>query len=263
QVVIENKPGGSGSIAGNATMAAPADGYTMLIGTFSAAVAPALAKLSYDPTRDLTAVAQIATVPLFIVTTGHSRFMSVADVIAAAKAAPDTITFASAGAGSAGHMAAELFARQTGIKLIHVPFRGAAPAMQALVAEQVQLLFDTPTTTLRELVGQGKLRALAAMSRKREPVLPDVPAIGEMSLGGDLDVQAWQGVLVRTGTPKEVIATLNKAIVEAMRQPDTRQRVAAVGVEPMATSAAAFDAFFKAEVARWTDVARRAGISAQ
>lgn len=263
QVVIENKPGGSGSIAGNATMAAPADGYTMLIGTFSAAVAPALAKLPYDPTRDLTAVSQIATVPLFIVTTGHSRFMSVADVIAAGKAAPDTITFASAGAGSAGHMAAELFARQTGIKLIHVPFRGAAPAMQALVAEQVQLLFDTPTTTLRELVGQGKLRALAAMSRKREAVLPDIPAIGEMSLGGDLDVQAWQGVLVRAGTPKEIIATLNKAIVEAMQQPDTRQRIAAVGVEPTSSSPEAFDAFFKAEVARWTDVARRAGISAQ
>lgn len=101
------------------------------------------------------------------------------------------------------------------------------------------------------------------MSRKREAVLPDIPAIGEMSLGGDLDVQAWQGVLVRAGTSKEIIATLNKAIIEAMQQPDTRQRIAAVGVEPTSSSPEAFDAFFKAEVARWTDVARRAGISAQ
>ena len=263
QVVIENKPGGSGSIAANALMASPADGHTLLFGIFSLAVAPALAKLSYDTTRDLTAVSQVASVPLFMLTTAHTPFKTVADVIAAAKAAPDTITYASAGVGSSGHMAAELFTRQTGIKLIHVPFRGAAPATQALVAEQVQLLFDTPTTTLRELVGQGKLRALAAMSRKREAVLPDIPAIGEMSLGGDLDVQAWQGVLVRAGTPKEIIATLNKAIIEAMQQPDTRQRIAAVGVEPTSSSPEAFDAFFKAEVARWTDVARRAGISAQ
>jgi tripartite-type tricarboxylate transporter receptor subunit TctC len=198
-----------------------------------------------------------------MLTTAHTPFKTVADVIAAAKAAPDTITYASAGVGSSGHMAAELFTRHTGIKLIHVPFRGAAPATQALVAEQVQLLFDTPTTTMRDLVAQQKLRALAVMSDKELPAFAGIPPIGGMGLGGDLSVQAWQGLLVRTGTQPDIIATLNKAIVTAMNQPDTRQRIAAVGVEPMATSAAAFDAFFKSEVARWTDVARRAGISAQ
>jgi tripartite-type tricarboxylate transporter receptor subunit TctC len=263
QVVIENKPGGSGSIAANALIASPADGHTLLFGIFSLAVAPALAKLAYDTTRDLTAVSQVASVPLFMLTTAHTPFKTVADVIAAAKAAPDTITYASAGVGSSGHMAAELFTRHTGIKLIHVPFRGAAPATQALVAEQVQLLFDTPTTTMRDLVAQQKLRALAVMSDKELPAFAGIPPIGGMGLGGDLSVQAWQGLLVRTGTPPDIIATLNKAIVTAMNQPDTRQRIAAVGVEPMATSAAAFDAFFKSEVARWTDVARRAGISAQ
>ena len=124
-VIIENKPGGSGSIAANAALAADPDGQTLLFGIFSLAVAPAVIKLNYDTTRDLTAVSQVATVPLFMLTLGKSPFRNVADVIAAAKAAPNTITYASGGVGSSGHLAGELFARQAGIKLVHVPYRGA------------------------------------------------------------------------------------------------------------------------------------------
>ena len=263
QVIVENKPGGSGSIAANAAVAAEPDGHTLLFGIFSLAVAPALTKLSYDTARDLTAVSQVASVPLFMLTAGQSPYRSVADLIAAAKAAPDTITYASGGVGSSAHMAAELFTRRAGIRLIHVPFRGSAPAMQALVAGQVQMLWDTPTPAMREFIAQEKLRALAVMTQARLPAYPDIPAIGEVGLGSDLDVQAWQGVLVRAGTPPALIATLNRAVVETMSQSDTRQRIAAIGVEPMATSPEAFDAFFKTEVARWTAVAQRAGISAQ
>lgn len=263
QVIVENKPGGSGSIAANAAILAPPDGQTLLFGIFSLAVAPALVKLNYDTTRDLTAVSQVASVPLFMLTVAKSPFRSIADVAATAKAAPDTITYASGGVGSSAHLAAELFSRRTGIRLVHVPFRGSAPAMQALVAGDVQLLWDTPTPTMQTFITQGNLRALAVMTKTRLPAFADIPAIGEAGLGGDLEVMAWQGVLVRTGTPREIIATLNNAIVQAMRDPATRERIAAIGVEPMATSPEAFDAFFKTEVARWTDVAQRAGLKAQ
>ena len=184
-------------------------------------------------------------------------------MVAAAKAAPDTITYGSGGVGSSAHMAAELFARRAGIRLTHVPYRGSAPAMQGLVAGEVQLLWDTPTSTMQSFIQQGQLRALAIMTQKRLPTFADIPAIGEAGLGGNLEVQAWQGVLVRAGTPPEIIATLNRAIVQAMNQPDTRQRIAAIGVEPMATSPEAFGTFFASEVGRWTAVAHNAGLKAQ
>jgi tripartite-type tricarboxylate transporter receptor subunit TctC len=262
-VIIENRPGGSGSIAANAVIAAPADGHMLLFGIFSLAVAPALTKLNYDTTRDLTAVSQVASVPLFMLTTAKSPFRSITDLIAAAKAAPETITYGSGGVGSSAHMAAELFARQAGIRLVHVPYRGSAPAMQGLVAGEVQLLWDTPTSTMQSYIQQGLLRPLAVMSHKRLTTFPNIPAIDEAGLGGDLEVQAWQGVLVRSGTPPDVVSTLNRAVVQAMQQPETRQRIAAIGVEPMATSADAFNGFFKSEVERWTAVARRAGLKAQ
>jgi tripartite-type tricarboxylate transporter receptor subunit TctC len=198
-----------------------------------------------------------------MLTTTKSPFRSVADVVAAAKAAPETITYGSGGVGSSAHLAAELFSRRAGLRLIHVPYRGSAPAMQGLVAGEVQLLWDTPTSTMQSFIQQGRLRALAVMSHKRLPTFADIPAIDEAGLGGDLEVQAWQGVLVRAGTPPAIIATLNRAVIQAMSQPEMRQRIAAIGVAPMATSPAEFDAFFKSEVARWTAVAQNAGLKAQ
>jgi tripartite-type tricarboxylate transporter receptor subunit TctC len=263
QVIVENKPGGSGSIAANAAIYAEPDGHTLLFGIFSLAVAPALTKLSYDTTRDLTAVSQVASVPLLMFAGGKTPFNSVADVVAAAKAAPDTVTYASGGVGSSAHMAAELFSRRTGIKMVHVPFRGSAAAIQSLVAGEVQLLWDTPTAQTRNFVDDKQLKSLAVMTRARLPAFGETPAIGEAGLGDDLEVQAWQGVLVRSGTPPAIIETLHKAIVQAMALPDTKSRIEAMSVEPMATDPAAFDAFFKSEVVRWTDVARRAGLNAQ
>jgi tripartite-type tricarboxylate transporter receptor subunit TctC len=263
QVIVENKPGGSGSIAANAAIYAEPDGHTLLFGIFSLAVAPALAKLSYDTAKDLTAVSQVASVPLLMFAGGNTAYASVADVVAAAKATPGTITYATGGVGSSSHMAAELFSRRAGITLVHVPFRGSAAAIQSLISGDVQLLWDTPNPATRDFIEKKQLKSLAVMTRARLPAYPDIPAIGEVGLGDDLEVQAWQGVLVRSGTAPEIVATLHRAIVQAMSLPDTKARIEAMSVEPMATDPAAFDAFFKAEVARWTEVARRAGISAQ
>jgi tripartite-type tricarboxylate transporter receptor subunit TctC len=262
-VIIENRPGGSGSIAANAVLQAPADGHTLLFGIFSHAVAPALMTLNYDTIKDLAAVSQVASVPLFMFASEQSPYHSVADVVAAAKAKPDTVTYASGGVGSSAHLSGELFARKVGITLVHVPYRGGAPAVQSLLSGEVELLWDTPTPTTHSFVADGKLRPLAVMSNQRLSSFPDVPAIGELGYGNDLEVQAWQGVLVRSGTPAAIIDTLYHAIAKGMALDDPKQRIAAMAVEPMATDPAAFEAFFTSEVARWTDVARAAGIQAQ
>ena len=262
-VIVENRPGGSASIAANVVVQGAADGHTLLFGVFSHAVAPALVHLNYDTLKDLTAVSQVASVPLFMFAAGQSAYRSVADVVNAAKAAPDTVTYASGGVGSSAHLAAELFARRAGIKLVHVPYRGGAQAVQSLLSGEVALLWDTPQPATHSFVDEGKLRALAVMSSKRLSSFPEVPAIGELGLGSDLEVQAWQGVLVRSGTPPAIVDALYRAIVQGMALPESKQRIEAMAVEPMATDPTAFEAFFRSEVVRWTEVARAAGIQAQ
>jgi len=262
-IVVENRPGGSGSIAANAVMQAPPDGHTLMFGIFSLAVAPALARLTYDTLKDFTAVSQVASVPLLMFASPKSPYRTVADVVSAAKAAPETVTYASGGVGSSAHLAAELMSRRAGIKLVHVPFRGGPPAVQSVMAGDVSLLWDTPTPATRSYIDENKLRAIAVMSNKRLPNFPEVPAIGEVGLGDGLEVQAWQGVLVRSGTPPAIVDTLYRAIAQAMALPDTMNRIERMGVEPMATDPASFNAFFRSEVVRWTGVARSAGIQAQ
>jgi tripartite-type tricarboxylate transporter receptor subunit TctC len=262
-VIVENRPGGSGSIAANAVVQAPADGQTLLFGVFSHAVAPALMKLDYDTIADLTAVSQVASVPLLLFASEKSPYRSVSDVVAAAKAKPGTVTYASGGVGSSGHLSGELFARKVGIELVHVPYRGGSQTVQSLLAGDVELMWDTPAPTTHSFVADGKLRALAVMSNKRLSSFPDVPAISELGYGNDLEVQAWQGVLVRSGTPSAVIDTIYHAIAKGMALDQSKERIAAMAVEPMATDPAAFEAFFTSEVKRWTNVARAAGIQAQ
>jgi len=261
QVIVENKPGGSGSIAATATVLGAADGHTLLFGIFSLAVAPALARLPYDTVADLTAVSQVASVPLLMFAAARTAFDTVAGAVAAARAAPHALSYATGGTGSSGHMAAELFARRAGITLTHVPYRGSADAVRALIAGDAELLWDTPSAATAGYLARGDLKALAVMTPARLPAWREIPAIAEAGLGDDLEVQAWQGVLVRAQTPEATVAALYAAIAAAMAKPETRARIAALAVEPMATTPAAFGAFFRSEVRRWTEVAARAGLS--
>jgi tripartite-type tricarboxylate transporter receptor subunit TctC len=262
-VVVENRPGASNSIAAEAVARAPADGTTMLAGVFSHAVAPALMRLSYDTLADLTGVTQLVRTPVFLFAAPNAPFSTVQELVAAAKASPGTITFASGGVGSSAHLAPALLQRRAGINLTHVPYRGGGEAFQALLAGHVNLLCDTPQSQTRTFLDEGRMKALALMTPARLPRYPEIPTIGEAGLGDGLEVQAWQGVLVRSGTPPEAIDTLHRAIREAMTRPETQARMTALGVEPAANGPEAFTTFFRSEVRRWTQVAREVGLQVQ
>jgi tripartite-type tricarboxylate transporter receptor subunit TctC len=262
-VVVENRPGASNTIAAEAVVRAPADGTTMLAGVFSHAVAPALVRISYDTLTDLTGVTQMVRTPVFLFAAPNAPFSTVQELVAAARAAPDTVTFASGGVGSSAHLAPALLEKRAGIKLTHVPYRGGGEAFQALLAGQVNLLCDTPQSATRTFLDERRMKALAVMTPARLPRYPEIPTIGEAGLGEGLEVQAWQGVLVRSGTPPEIIDILYRAIRDAMALPETLARTTALGVEPAVNGPEAYTAFFRAEVRRWTQVARDVGLTVQ
>jgi tripartite-type tricarboxylate transporter receptor subunit TctC len=262
-VVVENRPGASNTLAAEAVIRAPADGTTMLAGVFSHAVAPALLRLNFDMLTDLTGVTQLVRTPVFLFAAPNAPFSTVPELVAAAKAAPGTITFASGGVGSSAHLAPELLQRRAGITLTHVPYRGGGDAFQALLAGHVNLLCDTPQSATRQLLDERKMKALAVMTPQRLPRYPEIPTIGEAGLGEGLEVQAWQGVLVRAGTPRESIDILSNAIRETLATPEAQARMANLGVEPAAAGPDAYTTFFRSEVRRWTQVARDIGLTAQ
>ena len=262
-VVVENRPGASNTIAAEAVVRAPADGTTMLAGVFSHAVAPALVRLNFDMLADLTGVTQLVRTPVFLFAAPNTPFATVPELVAAAKAAPGTITFASGGVGSSAHLAPELLQRRAGISLTHVPYRGGGEAFQALLAGHVNLLCDTPQSATRTFLDERRMKALAVMTPARLPRYPEIPTIAEAGLGEGLEVQAWQGVLVRSGTPPEVVDALHRAIREAAAQPEAQTRFAALGVEPAVNGPEAYTSFFRSEVRRWTQVARDIGLTAQ
>ncbi len=262
-VIVENRPGASNTIAAEAVVRAPADGTTMLAGVFSHAVAPALVRLNYDTLTDLTGVTQLVRTPVFLFAAPNAPFSTVQELVAAAKAAPGTITFASGGVGSSAHLAPELLQRRVGISLTHVPYRGGGEAFQALLAGHVNLVCDTPQSSTRQLLDEGKMKALAVMTPARLPRYPEIPTIGEAGLGEGLEVQAWQGVLVRSGTSPEAIDILYRAIGQALATPEAQARMTALGVEPAIQGPAAYTSFFRSEVRRWTQVAREIGLTVQ
>jgi tripartite-type tricarboxylate transporter receptor subunit TctC len=261
-VVVENRPGASGMIAGEVVAKSAADGYTLMMGSQTTfAVAPTLYKKdSLDPARDFAGVAMGAISPLVLVVHPSVAAQSVKDVIAMAKAKPGTVYFGSGGLGTTPHMTGELFSSVAGIKLAHVPYRGEAPAINDLIGGQIPLMFANLSAVIGN-VRAGQLRALAVTSAQRTPAAPEIPTVAEAGLPG-FEAATWFAVVAPAGTPGDVLARLNAEVKRALAQPDVKQRFADLGMTGEDRTPAALDAYIKSEIAKWTKVIKDADIRA-
>jgi tripartite-type tricarboxylate transporter receptor subunit TctC len=258
QFLLDNRAGAGGNIGAEIVAKAPADGYTLLIGTTAHAINMSLFKnLNYDVQKDFAPVSLLTQGPLVLV--AHPQFPanSVKEVIELAKSKPGGLNFASSGNGQSTHLSAELFNTMAGIKMSHVPYKGSAPALTDVMSGQVDVMFDT-TLSAMPFVKAGKLKALGLTSPVRSPAAPEVPTIAESGLPG-YEVFAWNGVLVPVGTPKPIIQLLNDHIRKAMLLPQVRDKFSAQGFAASWNSPDNFGMFLKNEVDKWTRTVKASG----
>ena len=257
-VVIENRIGGNGALAGAEVARSPADGYTLLM-SFHAlnAMLPHMTKLTFDPNKDLTPIVHVLTVPNVLVVHPSVPAYSLMDLVSYGKANPGKLAFASQGIGSTGHLAGTLFGQLTGLDIVHVPYRGAAPAAQALMGGQVSMMFDVVTLALEPLKA-GKLRALGVAAAKRTDVLNEVPTLSEA--GVPLEMSGWFGLMAPADTPKSVITWLNREANRVFALPDIRANYVARGASLPLGTPDAFASHIVAEYEKWGGVIRRANI---
>jgi tripartite-type tricarboxylate transporter receptor subunit TctC len=258
-VVVENKPGAGGGVGADFTAKAAPDGYTIMGGTISthAINASLYANLPYDPVKDFVAVTLIARVPNMLVINPNIPAKNVAALIALMKANPGKYTFASSGNGTSQHLSGELFKSMASVEMQHIPYKGSPPALQDVVGGQVSMTFDNITTAW-PLAKAGKLRALAVTTAKRSSVAPEVPTLAESGLVG-LEVGSWQGVFAPAGTPPDIVKRLNSEIVKIINMPDVKEKLIALGAEPVGDTPEQFGAYVKTEVAKWSDVVKKSG----
>lgn len=262
QVLIDNRPGASGVVGSEIAARANPDGYTLLFGTIgSHSVNVSLFMLSYDPLRDFEPITMTAAVGNVLVVNSKSPIRSVKDLVAAARAKPGSITFASSGIGGAPHLTGELFALQAGVKLVHVPYKGGGPAMADLVGGNVSMSFSSMTAAF-PFIKDGRLRALAVASGRRSRQLPDVPTVAESGFSG-FEVRDWQGLFAPRSTPQPIVTKLAETVRGLLRQDDTAERFAQLGLEVVASSPAEFRKDIASEIARWAKVVKEANIRAE
>jgi len=260
QVFVENHPGAGGVVGSDIVAKAAPDGYTLIIGNagshgINAAV---YVKLPYDIQRDFVAVSQVAVSPNILVVNPEIPARNVQEFIAYAKARPGQLSYASGGNGSSAHMSMELFKSMTGLDLVHIPYKGSSPALTDVVSGQVAAMFVNLPPAV-PLVKAGKVRALAVTTRARSPLLPEVPTVIESGVSG-FETVAWFGILAPAATPKEIVARLSVEIGTIARTPEMRERLLALGAEPVGGTPEEFAAVISRDIAKWTPLARTVGI---
>jgi tripartite-type tricarboxylate transporter receptor subunit TctC len=256
-VVVENKAGAGGNIGTQYLAASKPDGYTLGLLTVSAmSIAPHVTKnLGFNPSKDFTPITNIIITEGAIVANAATPFSSVKEFVAYAKANPGKVSYASVGNGSIPHLTAEMFAQRAGVNLLHVPYKGTGPALQDLLANQINLSFESSVGTSLNNVTSGRLKVLAITGAKRSAVTPDVPTVAESGYPG-FSAQGWFGLFGPANLPPKILETLNKAVTDALREPEVVARFEKLGVQPDPQSPAAFAKFLEAESAKWGDVAK-------
>ncbi|MGY2491723.1 Bug family tripartite tricarboxylate transporter substrate binding protein [Cupriavidus sp. CP313] len=262
-VVVENRPGGGGQIAAQSVKRADADGYTVFVAaTEMFAINPGLYRsFSYDPLKDFKPVTALASSPLVLVVPQNSPVNSVKDLMALSKSKPAGVNYASQGIGSIGHLLGGLFAEKSGGQLTHVAYKGSAPALQDVMAGQVDMMFD-PVITTSPLIKGGKVKPLAIAAARRSPSLPDVRTLAELGIAG-LDAGVWFGMVVKAGTPDAIVARLNQEAIKALKAPEVAKRFADQGLEAMPMTPQQFGAFLNSESARWYPLVKASGASVE
>jgi tripartite-type tricarboxylate transporter receptor subunit TctC len=260
--VVENKPGGNTLIGNDFVAKSAPDGYTLLVVAFPFSVVPSLFKsMPYDTVRDFAPVILAATSPNLLVVNPSLPVNTVAELIAVAKAKPNSLSYASTGNGSSNHISMELFKSLAGVEIVHIPYKGSGPAVTDLLGGQVQLMFDNTPNVLPH-VKAGKLRALGSSGPARSPLTPDVPTVAEAGVAG-YEVTVWFGLVAPAGTPREVIQKLNAEVTRILAMPDVRARFLAQGVEPVGSTPEQFGQHIRAQMAKWAQVVKDAGVVAE
>ena len=259
QVVIENKPGAGGNIGADAVAKSPPDGYTAVMGALSThAVNPSLYRtMPYDAAKDFAPISNVAITPNVLIVSVKSPIHTLPELIAYAKANPGKVNFGSGSNGSAGHLAGELFKIDTGTDVMHIPYKGGAPALQALLAGDTQFMFDNLANAMAQVKG-GTVRPIAVTTAQRSKLAPDLPTMAEAGMPG-FDISTWFGLLAPAGTPPEVIAKWNADVVKVLNSPDVREKMLAQGAEPSPTTPAEFAAFIAKERDKYAKIVKASG----